>query len=40
MRGRPMSGWLRIDLDGSASDDELGRWVEHGLTYAGTLPPK
>ena len=40
MRGRPMSGWLRIDLDGSASDDELGRWVEHGLAYAGTLAPK
>jgi len=40
MRGRPMAGWLRVDLDESVSDDELGRWVEHGLTYAGTLPPK
>ena len=33
MRGRPMSGWLRIDIDGSVSDDELGQWVEHGLAY-------
>ena len=40
MRGRPMSGWLRIDLDGSASDDELNRWVEHGLAYVAKLPPK
>jgi TfoX/Sxy family transcriptional regulator of competence genes len=40
MRGRATAGWLRIDLDGSASDDELIRWVEHGLSYVGTLPPK
>src|SRR5918998_3078880 len=31
MRGRAMSGWLRVRLDGSADDDELGRWVERGL---------
>ena len=40
MRGRPASGWLRIDLDGSASEDELNRWVEHGMDYVRTLPPK
>ena len=40
MRGRPMAGWLRIDIDGAASDDELNRWVEHGLAYVATLPPK
>jgi hypothetical protein len=40
MRGRPMSGWLRIDIDGSATDDELNRWVQHGLAYVGMLPPK
>ena len=40
MQGRPTAGWLRIDLDGSATDEELSRWVEHGLGYAGTLPPK
>ena len=40
MRGRPMSGWLRIDIDGSANDDELNRGVEHGLAYVRTLPPK
>jgi TfoX/Sxy family transcriptional regulator of competence genes len=40
MRGRPMSGWLRVDIDSSASDDELSQWVEHGLAYVRTLPPK
>jgi TfoX/Sxy family transcriptional regulator of competence genes len=40
MRGRPAAGWLRIDLDGTATDEELGRWVDHGLSYVGGLPPK
>ncbi len=40
MRGRPTAGWLRIDLDGSASDEELRRWAEHGVAYVETLPPK
>ena len=40
MRGKAMSGWLRVDIDGSASDDELSRWVEHGLAYVRTLAPK
>ena len=40
MRGRPMSGWLRVDIDGSATDEELSPWVEHGLAYVRTLPPK
>ncbi len=38
MRGRPMSGWLHIDIDGSATDEELGRWIEYGLAYVRTLP--
>ncbi|HZA74025.1 MAG TPA: TfoX/Sxy family protein [Propionibacteriaceae bacterium] len=40
MRGRPMSGWLHIDIDGSATDNELSPWIEHGLSYVRTLPPK
>jgi TfoX N-terminal domain len=40
MRGREMDGWLRIDLDANASDDELSRWVEHGVSYVRSLPPK
>jgi len=40
MRGREMAGWLRVELDASASDDELGRWVRRGVDYARSLPPK
>jgi|SRR5947209_366377 TfoX/Sxy family transcriptional regulator of competence genes len=40
MRGRPMEGWLRVDPAGLASDDNLRRWVAHGVGYARSLPPK
>jgi len=40
MRGREMAGWLRVDINASATDDELDRWVDHGVTYARSLPPK
>jgi hypothetical protein len=40
MTGRPMKGWLLVDADGHAEDDDLRRWVGRGLTYAGSLPPK
>ena len=40
MRGRVMDGWLRVDADVLKTDDELRRWVGHGLTYARSLPPK
>jgi hypothetical protein len=40
MRGRPMDGWLRVDPAGLASDEDLRRWVAHGVGYARSLPPK
>ena len=40
MRGREMDGWLRVDPEAVESDEELRRWVEHGLGYARSLPPK
>jgi TfoX N-terminal domain len=40
MRGRSMSGWLRIIPAGTTSDDELERWVAIGVAYAKGLPPK
>jgi TfoX/Sxy family transcriptional regulator of competence genes len=36
MRGRSMAGWLRV----APGDDELPQWVERGVSYARTLPPK
>ena len=40
MRGREMKGWLRVDTDDVAGDDELATWVERGAGYARSLPPK
>lgn len=40
MRGRKMDGWLRVDTDVLGSDEDLRRWVGHGVRYARSLPPK
>jgi TfoX/Sxy family transcriptional regulator of competence genes len=40
MRGRAMNGWLRIDIDATASEAELKQWVDRGVGYARSLPPK
>lgn len=40
LAGRPMKGWLLIDAPGYAEDDDLSRWVERGIAYARSLPPK
>lgn len=40
MRGRAMNGWVRVDPSATASDQELTRWVQVGVAYAGSLPPK
>ena len=39
MRGRRMAGWLRVDSEHLAGD-ELAAWVERGVAYGRTLPPK
>ena len=40
MQGREMPGWLRVSPEGLASDDGLSRWVDIGIGYARSLPPK
>ncbi len=40
MRGREMDGWVRVDPTAVTSDEELQRWVEVGVAYARSLPPK
>ena len=40
MRGREMDGWLRVDTETVETDEDLRRWVEHGLGHARSLPPK
>jgi TfoX/Sxy family transcriptional regulator of competence genes len=40
MRGRQMAGWLRVDASDVDTEPELAAWVERGVGYARTLPPK
>ncbi len=39
MRGRAMSGWVRVGDEAVADDEELKRWVESGVGFARSLPP-
>jgi hypothetical protein len=40
MRGRAMTGWLRVTTEAVADDDALAAWVARGVAYVRTLPPK
>lgn len=40
MRGRSMAGWLRVDSADVEADDELAAWVDRGVSFARSLPPK
>jgi TfoX/Sxy family transcriptional regulator of competence genes len=40
MRGRAMTGWLRVDLADLATDEALGAWVHRGASFVAGLPPK
>ena len=38
--GRPMKGWAIVEHDGYVVDDDLKSWVEEGVKFALSLPPK
>jgi TfoX/Sxy family transcriptional regulator of competence genes len=40
MRGRVMDGWLRVEADGVKTKRQLERWVDRGVGFACSLPPK
>ncbi|MEU4342934.1 TfoX/Sxy family protein [Nocardia sp. NPDC023852] len=40
MGGREMVGWLRVAPEAADDDEVLREWVERGVAYARTLPPK
>ena len=40
MRGRSMTGWLRLESAEVAADDELSAWVDRGVEFARSLPAK
>jgi len=40
MRGRAMTGWLRVETDAVRTKRQLSAWVDRGVSYAQSLPPK
>ena len=40
LTGRPMNGWILVRPAGFARSEALRKWVQMGLKYAGSLPPK
>jgi TfoX/Sxy family transcriptional regulator of competence genes len=40
MRGRELSGWLRVDAQGVRTTRQLAPWVARGVAYARSLPAK
>ena len=38
--GRPMKGWVLVGSDGHESDQDLKDWVQQGVDFALSLPPK
>jgi TfoX/Sxy family transcriptional regulator of competence genes len=40
MRGREMAGWLRVDAADVKTKRELTKWVERGVSFARSMPPK
>jgi TfoX/Sxy family transcriptional regulator of competence genes len=40
MTGRPMKGWITVSPAGYASDNDLEHWLNRGIGFCRTLPPK
>jgi TfoX/Sxy family transcriptional regulator of competence genes len=40
MTGRPMRGFVVVDAEGLAEDADLEQWVDRGVDFVRTLPPK
>ena len=40
MSGKRMNGWVLVGGGAIAEDDGLSRWVDVGMSYAGSLPAK
>jgi TfoX/Sxy family transcriptional regulator of competence genes len=38
--GRSMKGWVMVSSDGHESDEDLQDWIQKGVSYAMSLPPK
>ena len=40
MTGKPMTGWIMVSSEGYERDEDLLKWIQQGVHYALSLPPK
>ena len=40
LTGRPMKGWVMVELEGFEEDAQLGEWMERANAFVITLPAK
>lgn len=40
MTGRPSPGWVLVSADGYPDETGFLAWVDQGIAFAGSLPPK
>jgi TfoX/Sxy family transcriptional regulator of competence genes len=40
MSGKPMRGWVLVSDKGHSTEAELTSWIDRGVSYAESLPPK
>jgi TfoX/Sxy family transcriptional regulator of competence genes len=40
LTGKPMKGWLVVEAGGVKTEKQLTTWVNEGIKFASTLPPK
>jgi len=40
MSGRPMRGWVLVSDAGYSTEADLESWIDRGVSYAESLPPK
>jgi hypothetical protein len=38
--GKAMKGWLMVEPEGVESDEDLKYWIDQGVDFAKSLPPK
>jgi TfoX/Sxy family transcriptional regulator of competence genes len=38
--GRPMKGWVLVELKGVQHDDQLKGWIQRAVTFVRTFPAK
>ncbi len=40
LTGKKMKGWVLVDTQTVAADNDLHGWIEVGMNFANSLPPK